>query len=56
MRDVLVGLGQAAAVRVVYPAVVIAAQPALFDITIAEVGAAMPAMTIDQAVFAPRSL
>src|SRR5882724_10615543 len=56
MRHVLIGLRQAAAVRVVEPAVIIAAQPAFLDIAVAEVGAAVPAMAIEKAVFAAKVL
>ena len=56
MRNILVGLRQAPSVRVVEPAVVIAAQPASLDIAVAEVGAAMPTMPIDEAVFAAEVL
>jgi hypothetical protein len=56
MRNILVRLRQAAAVCVIEPAVVIAAQPASLDIAVAEVGAAMPTMPIDEAVFATEVL
>src|SRR5271156_4820836 len=52
MRDVLIGLRQAPAVSVVEPAVIIAAQPALLDIAVAEIGAAVPAMAVEEAIFA----
>jgi len=51
MRHVLVGLRQTAATGVVEPAVIIAAQPALLNIAIAEVGATVPAMAVEEAVF-----
>ena len=56
MRYILVGLGQATAVCVIEPAVVIAAQPATLDIAVAEVGAAMPTMPIDEAIFTAKVL
>src|SRR6266851_752248 len=56
MRNILVGLRQAPAVCVIEPAVVIAAQPASLDIAVTEVGAAMPTMPIDEAVFAAEVL
>src|SRR3984893_8068188 len=56
MRHVLIGLRQAPAVRVVEPAVIIAAQPAFLDIAVAEVGAPVPAMAIEEAVFAAEIL
>src|SRR4029077_17782466 len=56
MRHVFIRLGQTAAVRVVEPAVIIAAQPAFLDIAIAEVGAAVPAMAIEKAVCAGKIL
>ena len=56
VRHVLIGLRQAAAVRVVEPAVIIAAQPAFLDIAIAQVGAAVPAMAIEEAVCAAEIL
>src|SRR6516162_10399042 len=56
MRHVLIRLRQTAAVRVVEPAVIIAAQPAFLDIAIAEVGATVPAMAIEEAVFAAEVL
>ncbi len=56
MRHVLIGLRQAPAVRVVEPAVIVAAQPALLDKAVAEVGAAVPAMAIEQAVSAAEVL
>src|SRR5271155_5575039 len=49
MRHILIGLREAAAGLVIEPAVVIAAQPARLDIAIAEIGAAMPAMPVDEA-------
>src|SRR5882762_10900042 len=56
MRHILVGLRQAPAVCVIEPAMVIAAQPATLDIAVAEIGAAMPTMPIDEAVFAAEVL
>src|SRR5215469_8957204 len=56
MRHVLVGLCQTPAVGVVEPAMIIAAQPAFLDIAIAEVGAAVPAMAVEQAIFAAEVL
>src|ERR1700739_3212056 len=56
MRPVLVGLRQAASVCVVEPAVIIAAQPTFLDIAIAEVGSAVTAMAIEEAVFAAEVL
>jgi hypothetical protein len=50
MRHVLVRLRQACPVGAVKPAVVVAAQPAFLDIAVAEVGAAMPAMPVEQAI------
>src|SRR5271166_4207503 len=49
MRHVLIGLRKAASVRVVEPTVIIAAQPTGLDITVAEIGAAMPAVAVEQA-------
>ena len=48
VRHVLVGLRQAGAVGIVEPAVIVAAQPAFFDIAVAEIGAAMPAMAVEK--------
>jgi hypothetical protein len=48
MGDVLVGLRQTGAVGAVEPAVIVAAQPALLDVSVAEVGAAVPAMPVQQ--------
>src|SRR5262249_11595318 len=56
VRHVLIGLRQAAAVRVVEPAVIIAAQPAFLDIAVAEVGPSMTTMAIEQAIFAAEIL
>src|SRR5208283_4985722 len=56
MRYVLVGLRQAPAVCVIEPPVVIAAQPATLDIAVAEIGAAVLAMAIEEAVFAAEVL
>src|SRR5712671_3216576 len=56
MRYILVGLRQAPAVCVIEPAMVVAAQPATLDIAVAEVGAAMSTMPIDEAVFAAQVL
>src|SRR5215469_7163588 len=52
MRHVLIGLCQTAAVGVIEPAVIITAQPAFFDIAIAQVGATVPAMAVEEPVFA----
>jgi len=49
MGRVFIGLREAAAGAVIEPAVVITAQPARLDISIAEIGAAVPAMPVDQA-------
>src|ERR1700746_2009114 len=49
MRHVLIGLREAASGLVIEPAVVVAAQPPRLDIAIAEIGAAMPAMPVDEA-------
>src|ERR1700730_18146157 len=56
MGYILVGLRQAPAVCAIEPAVVVAAQPATLDIAVAEVGAAMSTMPIDEAVFAAEVL
>src|SRR5437870_4789868 len=56
MRQILVGLHQNAAVGAVEPAMVVAAQPAFLDIAIAEVGAAMPAMAVEEPVAAAEIL
>ena len=50
MRHVLVGLREAASRLVIEPAVIVAAQPALLDIAVGEIGAAMPAMPVEEAV------
>src|SRR5690348_9586004 len=49
MRYVLVGLREATARLVIQPAVIVTAQPARLDIAVAEIGAAMSAMPVDQA-------
>ena len=49
VRHILIGLREAAPRLVIEPAVIVAAQPALLDIAIAEIGAAMPAMPVDEA-------
>src|SRR6202049_2387698 len=49
IRDILIGLREAASRLVIEPAVIIAAQPARLDIAIAEIGAAVPAMPVDEA-------
>ena len=49
LGDVFERLLDAAAVLVEEPAVIVAAQPALLDETIREVGAAMRTMAVDQA-------
>ena len=49
LRDVLVGLFQAAAVAIKQPAVIVAAEPALLDESIGHVGAAMRAMSAHEA-------
>src|ERR1700674_87338 len=56
MPYILVGLRQAPAVCVIEAAVVVAANPATLDIAVAEVGAAMSTMPIDEAVFAAQVL
>src|ERR1700738_585362 len=56
MRHVLIGLRQAAAVGVVEPAVIIATQPTFLDIAVAQVGTAVPAMAIEETVFAAEVL
>src|ERR1700738_4398507 len=49
IRDILIGLREAASRLVIEPAVIVAAQPVRFDIAIAEIGAAVPAMPVDEA-------
>src|SRR5213076_1708867 len=56
MGEVLVRLGEAASVMVIEPAVVIAAQPAGLDEAVAQIGAAVPAMPIQEAVSAAEIL
>src|SRR5437764_14310271 len=56
MRDVLVRLRQAAPIRAVQPTVIVTAQPAGLDISVAEIGAAMPAVAIEEAVCAAEIL
>jgi hypothetical protein len=46
--DVLIRLREAAARLVIEPAVIVAAQPVRLDIAIAEIGAAMPAMPVEE--------
>src|SRR5947207_1993133 len=49
MRRVFIGLRKAASRLVIEPAMVIAAQPVPLDIAVREIGAAMPAMAVDEA-------
>src|ERR1700746_352083 len=49
MRHVLIGLREAASGLVIEPGVIVAANPPRLDIDIAEIGAAMPAMPVDEA-------
>ena len=55
-RDVFIRLLGAAAVLVEQPAVIVAAQPALLDESVRQVGAAMRAMPVDQPVGAAQIL
>src|SRR5205814_759478 len=48
VRRVLIGLRETPSRLVIKPAVVVAAQPTRLDIAIAEIGAAMPAVPVDE--------
>ena len=50
MRDILIGLRQTDTVAVIEPAVIVAAQAALLDIAVGQIGAAMAALAVDQTV------
>ena len=56
VRHVLIGLREAAPIGIVEPSVVIAAQPAPLDIAIGEIGAAMPAVPVEEAALAAKIL
>src|SRR3979411_3324801 len=56
MRQILVGLRQAASVRVEEPPMVVAARPARLDKAVAQIGATMPAMPVEKAVAAAEIL
>src|SRR5438105_14683529 len=50
MRDLLVGLGQASALLVVQPAVIVTAEPALLDEPIRKIGAPMRTVPVQEPV------
>src|SRR3979490_882566 len=52
MRHVFVGLCQAPPVRIVQPAVIVAAQPARLDKAVAQIGPALPDMPVEEPVLA----
>src|SRR6267154_2174590 len=56
MRHVFVGLCQAPPVRIVQPAVIVAAQPARLDKAVAQIGTAMPAVPVEKPVAAAEIL